>query len=285
MLALRASRCVGGARRLLTGGVVGDGLVGVSTVGGDSRIGLLTLQKKPVNSLDTEMLTAIADGVAALEAQPGVKAFVLTSAWEGKVFSAGLDLLEMHEPDDRASLEEFWTAVQDAWLALYTTPLATVASINGTSPAGGCLLATACDYRVMSENPKFTIGLNEAQFGLVAPDFFLDVYTNVVGQRNAEWLAGTGALLDPASALAVSLVDEVLPQGDVGPRSAAVAEKLAKLPFDARAETKRRLRLKTATNLRDTKAQCTATFCDFALQDDVQAALTAYVASLKARKN
>ena len=50
------------------------------------------------------------------------------------------------------------------------------------------------------------------------------------------------------------------------------------------AKGKRRLRLATATNLRDTKATCTRTVCDFALRVDVQAALTAYVASLKARK-
>ena len=259
-------------------------LVSVGRVPDEPKIGLLTLEKGPVNSLDTSMLQAITAGVGELEAMEGVKAFVLTSKFEGKVFSAGLDLLEMHAPESRGDLETFWTAVQDCWLSLYTTDLGAVASINGTSPAGGCLLATACDYRVMAANEKFTIGLNEAQFGLVAPDFFLDVYTNVVGQRNAEWLAGTGALLPPSEALRVHLVDDVVPQDDVFAASLKAAKKLAKLPFDARAETKRRLRLKTATNLIDTKAQCTEVFCDFALKDDVQAALTAYVASLKQRK-
>ena len=277
MLALRSS-----ARRLVVGARWSSG--GLVRVASDGAIGTLTLQRAPVNSLDTAMLTAIKDGVGELEATKGVKALVLTSAWEGKVFSAGLDLLEMHRPASRESLEEFWTAVQDCWLSLYETPLAAVAAINGTSPAGGCLLATACDYRVMSDNPKFSIGLNEAQFGLVAPDFFLEVYTNVVGQRHAEWLATTGALLDPRAAAAVNLVDEVVPQADVAATALAVATKLTTLPYDARAETKRRLRLATATNLRDTKATCTRTFCDLALRDDVQAALTAYVASLKARK-
>lgn len=259
-------------------------LVDVGRVDDKGKIGLLTLQRAPVNSLDTAMLGAIKDGVAELEADSKVKAFVLTSKFEGKVFSAGLDLMEMHQPETRADLETFWTAVQDCWLKLYTSPLATVAAINGTSPAGGCLLATACDYRVMSDNEKFNIGLNEAQFGLVAPDFFLEVYVNTVGQRNAEWLAGTGALLTPSEALKVNLVDETVPQAEVYDVAVNTAKKLSKLPFDARAETKRRLRLQTATNLINTKAKCTEIFVDFALGDDVQANLTAYVASLKARK-
>ena len=76
----------------------------------------------------------------------------------------------------------------------------------------------------------------------------------------------------------------VVDQADALPAAVAAATKLAKLPFDARAETKRRLRLKTATDLVASKARCTEVFCDFALKDDVQAALTAYVASLKQRK-
>lgn len=40
---------------------------------------------------------------------------------------------------------------------------------QGSSPAGGCLVALSCDYRIMAENPKFSIGLNEAQLGIVAP--------------------------------------------------------------------------------------------------------------------
>ena len=53
-------------------------------------------------------LQAITAGVGELEAMEGVKAFVLTSKFEGKVFSAGLDLLEMHAPESRGDLETFF---------------------------------------------------------------------------------------------------------------------------------------------------------------------------------
>lgn len=42
-------------------------------------------------------------------------------------------------------------------------------SVQGASPAGGCLIALTCDYRIMADNPKYTIGLNETLLGIVAP--------------------------------------------------------------------------------------------------------------------
>lgn len=47
---------------------------------------------------------------------------------------------------------------------------------QGSSPAGGCLIALSCDYRIMAENPKYVIGLNEAQLGIVAPFWYASVF-------------------------------------------------------------------------------------------------------------
>ena len=60
------------------------------------------------------------------------------------------------------------------WLSLYTAPLPVIAAINGAAPAGGCLMAMSCDYRIMAQHPKFNIGLNETLLGIVAPTWFMD---------------------------------------------------------------------------------------------------------------
>ena len=73
----------------------------------------------------------------ALEEDPAARGVVLGSAVKG-IFSAGLHLpdLLLDEDGSTSRLVRYWTSVQEMWLALYTTPLATAAAISGHSPAG-----------------------------------------------------------------------------------------------------------------------------------------------------
>ena len=104
-----------------------------------------------------------------METSKTAKGLILTSSMPS-VFCAGLEITEMYQPD-RSRLESFWGSLQDLWINLYSCKLPTAAAIAGHSPAGGCLLTMCCDYRVMV-GPKFTIGLNETQLGIVAPFWF-----------------------------------------------------------------------------------------------------------------
>lgn len=83
--------------------------------------------------------------------------------------------MEMYKPDPE-KVKLFWSTLQEVWLQLYGSTYPTAAAINGHSPAGGCLLALSCEYRVMC--PKLTIGLNETRLGIMAPEWF---------QVNAIW--------------------------------------------------------------------------------------------------
>ena len=66
---------------------------------------------------------------------------------------------------------EYWSLLQNMWLSLYTAKSPVIAQINGTCPAAGCLMAIAADYRIMEDNKKYKIGLNETQLGFAAPDW------------------------------------------------------------------------------------------------------------------
>ena len=66
---------------------------------------------------------------------------------------------------------EYWSLLQNMWLSLYTARAPVIAQINGTCPAAGCLMAIAADYRIMENNKKYKIGLNETQLGFAAPDW------------------------------------------------------------------------------------------------------------------
>ena len=77
--------------------------------------------------------------------------------------SAGLDLTEFYQKD-RSHVSEFWKTVQDMWHTFYTTGLPVASCISGHCPAGGLIIASCSDYRVMQRG-KFTIGLNEVRKG------------------------------------------------------------------------------------------------------------------------
>ena len=108
---------------------------------------------------------------------PKIQSVILASS-NPTIFSAGLDVSELLAPDaDR--LPKFWNSLQQVYLDLYGTRLATIAAIQGHAPAAGCMLAMACDYRVMyagdsgdngDKKKKHvpTIGLNETQLGIAA---------------------------------------------------------------------------------------------------------------------
>ena len=129
----------------------------------------------PVAEIDAEHGTLTMFQVESDKAKRGM---VLTST-NKNIFCAGLDLLEMHNPEEQR-LRAFWHTLQELWLRLYIFPKPTGAAIAGHSPAGGALMATCCDFRAMVASEKFTIGLNEAKFGLVAPFWFMDSFRNTV---------------------------------------------------------------------------------------------------------
>ena len=240
------------------------------------------MHRAPVNSLNKEMIEALTAELDAVE-QSGAKAAVVTSAVPN-IFSAGLDITEMWNPDE-TRLRAFWTSLQEMWLRFYGSRLALAAAVEGASPAGGCLLALTCDYRVMVDNARFSIGLNETALGIVAPSWFAATMGNTIGHRHAERHLQLGTLMPPADALAVGMVDEVVPAGDVRARAEAAAREFAAIPPDARHSSKMRMRGATLDALRPAEARQADTddFVGFVMQDSVQAGLTAYMGMLAKR--
>ena len=115
------------------------------------------------------------------------------------------------------------------------------AALAGHAPAGGCVLALCCDYRVMAEGP-FRIGLNETQVGLVAPEGIQHLLRRVVGPHRAERLLVGGEMVDSARAHAIGLVDELAGIDDVATRARLWLEGLLALPRATDAATRARSR-------------------------------------------
>lgn len=172
---------------------------------------VVRLSHGKANTINAQMVDELKQAFAALAEDDAARGVVLTGG-DG-CFSAGLDVIEVYEYDE-AQFETFWRGFTSLAEQLYTFPKALVAAVTGYSPAGGCVLALCCDYRVMAEG-KYTIGLNEIAVGLLLPEPIFLPLAHLVGFDKAYQLILGGTLLKARDACDAGLVNEVCPLEDV----------------------------------------------------------------------
>jgi enoyl-CoA hydratase/carnithine racemase len=191
----------------------------------------LRLTRPPVNALNLEMLREIGAKVehAAREA-----AVIVVSGQPG-VFSAGLDVPALLKLD-RDAVTEVFVELWRAQRAIAYCPVPVVFALTGHCPAGGTVLAIHGDYRLLARG-DFRIGLNEVQVGLFPGDVIYGAFARLTGGHAAQLLT-RGALLDPATALRVGLVDELAESTDVVARGLVVAREYRNLPREPMLRTR-----------------------------------------------
>ena len=227
--------------------------------------------------MNVPFFEALTAEIKKVEVEKGVHSMVLSSSQ--KVFSAGLDLTSMYGKTEE-ELRHFWTTFRAMWLTLYSTPLFTVSAIQGPSPAGGCLMAIACDARVASANSN--IGLNEAAFGLVVPEWGIDAMVDVMGQRQAEKACSIGTIFAADEALALGLLDTVVAAPEEVMAEAMTEVMRWRQP--GRAASKALIREARYQKFHDCAEKDIKGFLDLVQHPRTQAALGAYLESLKTRK-
>ena len=171
----------------------------------------LRLARPPVNALDTELCRALIAAVTVAMTDD-VHGIVLSGS--ERIFTGGMDVPHLlSHGDDKRKLMDSWQAFFGAARVLAESRVPVVAALTGHSPAGGCVLALCCDYRVMarSADPEkpYVIGLNEVQVGLVAPEGIQRLMRRVVGHHRAGVLLTGGQLVSAERALEIGLVDEL----------------------------------------------------------------------------
>ncbi|MFE0516370.1 enoyl-CoA hydratase/isomerase family protein [Streptomyces sp. NPDC058964] len=163
------------------------------------------------NAMTAEMWRSLPPLLDSLAADPAVRALVLTG--EGGTFCAGADISTL-----RGSPEEAQRLAVAAEEALAAFPRPTVAAIRGHCVGGGSQLAAACDLRFAEEGALF--GVTPAKLGIVYPASSTRRLVSLVGPSAAKYLLFSGELIDAGRALRTGLVDEVLPEGELGKRVA-----------------------------------------------------------------
>ncbi|ASU36734.1 enoyl-CoA hydratase/isomerase family protein [Mucilaginibacter xinganensis] len=174
-------------------------------------VAVVTLSRGRSNPINLEMIAELKQVMQDIEADDAVGGVIITGS-EG-FFSAGIDLVEAYSYNEEQSME-LWSGFLNLQSVMVAFKKPMVAAISGHSPAGGCVLALCCDYRVMASG-KFIIGLNEIPVGIIVPGEIFNLYSFWIGKRKAYQYLLEGKLLSVEVAYADGLIDEICDPADV----------------------------------------------------------------------
>jgi enoyl-CoA hydratase/carnithine racemase len=230
----------------------------LSEISRNSGVTILTMTRGKVNPLNEEMVDHLTAQFAGLAADPETKAVVLTG--QGSFYSFGLDVPELYDYTP-ADFTRFLIKFTSLYLSMYRFPKPLVAAINGHAVAGGFMISTPCDYRVMATG-KAKIALNEVTFGSSLFAGSLEILKGVVGARNAERIALSGSMYSAEDALELGMVDEIAEPEQVVARATAIAAEMAKRDATAYAAIKKLLRDPVVQKIQATEADSIKRFVE-----------------------
>ncbi|CCQ98146.1 putative Methylglutaconyl-CoA hydratase [[Clostridium] ultunense Esp] len=175
-------------------------------------IAVLTLNRPEVHhALNREILLELREAFNRLERKGSIRAAVITGSGSDS-FSAGADLKE------RAAMTEeevarFIPFIRDTFTLIERLPQPVIAAINGRALGGGMELALACDVRILSE--RAVMGLKETTLGIIPGAGGTQRLPRLIGIPKAKELILTGRTITASEALAIGLVNQVVPPEEV----------------------------------------------------------------------
>jgi enoyl-CoA hydratase len=169
-------------------------------------VALVTIQRPDVlNALSFDLLDALANALATLDANPACRAIVLTGSGE-RAFAAGADIRELARQTPVSLLVENRFA---AWERIAATRKPVVAAVRGFALGGGCELAMTCDLIVAGEDARF--GQPEINLGVMPGAGGTQRLTRAIGRARAMDLILTGRTITAREAETMGLVSRVVP--------------------------------------------------------------------------
>jgi methylglutaconyl-CoA hydratase len=210
------------------------------------ELATLTLNRpEKRNAISPQM---IADLLAALDQIDKSPARVAILTGTGKAFSAGMDLetlssIARQSPEQ--NLEDSRHMAQ-MFRRIWSFPKPLIAAVNGAAVAGGCGIATLCDFTLAVPEAKF--GYTEVKIGFL-PAIVSVFLTRQIGEKNARDLLLTGRLIVAAEAKAIGLITEVVEAANLQTRAKELAATLIDASPSSLARTKRLLTAAAAAGI------------------------------------
>lgn len=192
----------------------------------DNGVATITLNRPPMNPLNSQVFREISAAVDELQVDTSVKAVIITGAGD-KAFAAGADVSEMAQLTPVEAYDFCETSLA-AFLKLENLGKPVIAAIKGMALGGGCELAMCCDFRLAAENTKF--GQPEINLGIIPGGGGTQRLPRLVGTAKAKEIFFLGEIFDAAEAEKIGLVNKVVPAESLMEEANKLAKKLAAKP-------------------------------------------------------
>jgi methylglutaconyl-CoA hydratase len=187
-------------------------------------IAYLTLNRPDKrNALNNEMVRALTDAFRKAEADESAKVIVLKA--NGKVFCAGADLAYLQQLQHNSFEENLADSsrLADLFHLIYTLPKVVIAQIHGHAIAGGCGLATICDFSFSV--PEASFGYTEVRIGFI-PAIVSLFLIRKIGEKGARELLLSGELIPAEKAKSYNLINDVIEAPELEKRVYTFARQL-----------------------------------------------------------
>ncbi len=185
----------------------------------EDGVGTIRIDRPKMNALDKQVQEEIRAAADEATERDDVRAVVIYGG--ERVFAAGADIKEMADMS-YADMVKRSGALQSAFTAVARIPKPTVAAVTGYALGGGCELALCADIRIAADNA--TLGQPEILLGIIPGAGGTQRLTRLVGPSKAKELIFSGRFVKAEEALAIGLVDRLVPAGDVYAEAVAWAK-------------------------------------------------------------
>ena len=186
-------------------------------------VGTIRLDRPKMNALDVQMQEEIRAAAAEATERDDVKAVVIYGG--ERVFAAGADVKEMADMSYTDMIKRS-SGLTSAFTAVARIPKPVVAAVTGYALGGGCELALCADIRIAADNA--TLGQPEVLLGIIPGAGGTQRLSRLVGPSKAKDIIFTGRFVKADEALAIGLVDKLVPADEVYAEAVAWAGQFAK---------------------------------------------------------
>jgi len=189
-----------------------------------NRSATITLNRpEKRNALSAELIEELSDILSDAESDPSVKAIIIKA--NGNTFCSGADLNQLRVMQSSTFEENLKDSIRlkDLFKKIYTLKKVVIAQVEGYALAGGCGLATVCDFTFCTPESKF--GYTEARIGFI-PAIVMVFLIRKIGEKKASQLLLGAGIVSASEALQLGLVNHIVEKTEIEKSVAQFAQKI-----------------------------------------------------------